>query len=138
MCTHGTHLLVWHYLYFVRSFCKFTVDLQLHFILIDVMLIITLQDRNRLHNIVKVCSKVTGLPARHLSTVYQQQASGLARCILSDSTHALFPAFERLPSGRRFRCPACKTQRRRATYVPNAILLLNSIGHNNLRCAILQ
>ncbi|XP_060758310.1 uncharacterized protein LOC132868975 [Neoarius graeffei] len=87
---------------------------------------ITVQDRNRLHNIVKVCSKIIGLPARHLNTVYEQQASGLARRILKDSTHALFPAFEQLPSGHRFRCLACKTQRRRATFVPSVILLLNS------------
>jgi len=46
-----------------------------------------------------VFSKIIGLPARHLSTVYEQQASGLARRILSDSTQAPFPAFERLPSG---------------------------------------
>ncbi|XP_060763137.1 centrosomal protein POC5 isoform X5 [Neoarius graeffei] len=52
---------------------------------------ITVQDRNRLHNIVKVCSKIIALPARHLNTVYDQQASGLARRILKDSTRAFVP-----------------------------------------------
>lgn len=116
----SNNILLTFYYTFIESVLAFSICCWYHSI--------TLQDRNRLHNIVKVCSKIIGLPARHLSTVYEQQASGLARRILSDTTHTLYPAFERLPSGRRFCCPACKTQRRRATFVPNAVLLLNSMG----------
>lgn len=46
---------------------------------------------------------------------YEQQAHGLAGHILKDPTHAVFPVFEQLPSGRRLCCLARKTQRRRAT-----------------------
>jgi len=125
------------YLGTILLFVSTNILLTFYYTFTERVLAFSLQDRNRLHNIVKVCSKIIGLPACQLSTVYKQQASGLACSILGDSTHALFPAFEQ-SSGLRFRCPACKTQRRRATFVPNSILLLNSKGRNNLRCAILQ
>lgn len=51
---------------------------------------IPLQDRNRLHNIVKVCSEIIGLPAHSLSTMYEQQSCDLSRGILSDLNPALF------------------------------------------------
>lgn len=39
--------------------------------------------------------------------------------------HALFPGFEWLPSGRRLRCPTCRSQKR--TFIARAALLLSSL-----------
>ena len=87
---------------------------------------ISLQDRTRLLGITKVCSKITGHPIRALSAFCDQQTIRNAHRILYDPSHTLHSVFEWLPSGRRLRCPCCRTQRRRATFVPTAFQLLNS------------
>ncbi len=86
----------------------------------------SLQNRNWLQSVVTVCSKNIGLSVRSLTHIYDQQTLRLASKIIKDPSHVLHSAFEWLPSGRWLRCPACRTQRRRATFVPKAILLLNS------------
>ena len=87
---------------------------------------ISLQDRTRLLSITKVCSKIIGHPVRALSAFCDQQTLRTAHRILHDSSHTLHPVFEWLPSGRRLRCPRCRTQRRRATFVPTAVQLMNN------------
>ncbi len=87
---------------------------------------VSLQNRNRLQSVVTVCSKIIDLSVRSLTQIYDQQTLRLASKIIKDPSHVLHSAFEWLPSGRRLRCPACRTQRRRATFVPKAMLLLNS------------
>ncbi|KAM3587572.1 uncharacterized protein V6R79_009188 [Siganus canaliculatus] len=103
---------------FIESVLSFSLACWFHSL--------NLQEKNRLHSIGRVCSKIIGLPTRSLTVVYEQQVRGLAAQIMKNPSHALFPAFERLPSGRRLRCPACRTVRRRSTFVPQAVLLLNS------------
>lgn len=48
--------------------------------------------------------------------------------ISQNPSHILFPEFDWLPSGRRFRCPGCRTQRKRTTYSPevSSSWMLNS------------
>ena len=87
---------------------------------------ISLQDRTRLLSITRVCSKIIGHPVRALSAFCDQQIIHTAHRILHDPSHILHSVFEWLPSGRRLRCPCCRTQRRRATFVPTAIQLLNT------------
>lgn len=87
---------------------------------------ITLQNRNRLLNVVKVCSKIIEQPVRTLTALCDQQSVKLTRRILQDPSHILFPEFEWLPSGRRLRCPGCRTQRRKATFIPRAVQLFNA------------
>ena len=87
---------------------------------------ITLQDRTRLLGITKVCSKIIGHPVRALSAFCDQQTIRSAYRILHDPSHTLHSVFEWLPSGRRLRCPRCRTQRRKTTFVPRAIQLLNN------------
>jgi len=103
---------------FIETVMTFSISCWFHSI--------TLQNRNRLENSVKVCSKIIGHPVRALPIVCDQQMLRLAGRILQDPLHAMFPAFEWLPSGRRLRCPNCRTQRRRAIFVPKAVQLLNS------------
>uniref|UniRef100_A0A1A8E6K6 Uncharacterized protein n=1 Tax=Nothobranchius kadleci TaxID=1051664 RepID=A0A1A8E6K6_NOTKA len=55
-----------------------------------------------------------------------QHTGSLAQKIIKDPSHPLHTVFEWLPSKRRLRCPCCKTQRRRSSFVPRAVLLLNS------------
>lgn len=95
---------------------------------------ISLQNRTRLHNITKVCSKIIGYPVRSLSVFCEQQTIKIARRILLDPSHILHHVFEWLPSGRRLRCPGCRTQRRRVTFVPTAVQLLNSDPSLILHC----
>ena len=86
---------------------------------------LSLQNRNSLQRIVNVCSKIIGQPLRPLSSVCQQQTKRAAIRIIRDPSHCLFPAFVWLPSGQRLCCPRCRTQRRRATFVPEAVRILN-------------
>lgn len=80
-----------------------------------------LQDRKCRHSSVKLCSKLVGLPAHQLSTMYTQQACALAGHVLTHCTCTLLQAPQLLPSGHRFLRPACQTQRRRATFAPKAL-----------------
>ena len=72
---------------------------------------ICLQNRTCLQSTVRICSKIIGLLVRALRTALR---------ILQDPSHALFPAFEWLPSGCHCHssCPGC-----RATFVCKAVQL---------------
>jgi len=75
--------------------------------------------------IVNVCSKIIGQALRPLSSLCQQQTSRAATRIIRDPSHCLLPAFVWLPSGQRLCCPWCRTQRQKATFVPEAVRILN-------------
>ncbi|XP_042272891.1 uncharacterized protein LOC121900544 [Thunnus maccoyii] len=106
------------YYSFIESIMPFSFTCWFHSI--------SLPNRNRLQSTVKVCSKIIGLPVRALSTPCEQQMLRSAGRILQDPARILYPVFEWLPSGHQLRCPGCRTQRRRATFVPKAVQLLNS------------
>lgn len=86
---------------------------------------ITLLNRNRLSSVVKVCSKIIDQPVRTLTALCDQQTVKVARRIINDPSHILFSEFEWLPSGSRLRCPLCRTQRRKVTFIPRAVQLMN-------------
>lgn len=88
---------------------------------------LSLVDKNRLQKIVKICSKIIGIKLRDLSSLYEEQVLRKAKCILSQPLHPLFPEFDLLPSGRRFRVPQ-QDKRFSKTFVPSAIKELNSKG----------
>ena len=115
----SNHILLTFYYSFIESVMTFSFTCWFQSI--------TLQDRNRLTRVTKVCSKIIGHPVRSLSTLCEQQTVKLARRILQDPSHIMSSVFEWLPSGRRLRCPCCKTERRRATFVPRAVQLLNKL-----------
>uniref|UniRef100_A0A1A8LEW2 Alkylated DNA repair protein AlkB homologue 8 N-terminal domain-containing protein n=1 Tax=Nothobranchius pienaari TaxID=704102 RepID=A0A1A8LEW2_9TELE len=87
---------------------------------------VSLQYRNLLQSTVKVCSQIIGLPLRNLTSQCDQHTGSLAQKIVKDPSHPLHTVLEWLPSKRRLRCPCCKTQRRRRSFVPRAVLLLNT------------
>lgn len=84
------------------------------------------KNKNNLQKIVRTCSKVIGEPQRSISQFFEQQTLRKAHTIVLDRKHALNELFEILPSGRRYRTPKCRTNRRRLSFIPVAIRLLNN------------
>ncbi len=60
------------------------------------------------------------------SELYQKQMLRSVESIMSDSSHPLQAEFQMLPSGSRFKLPKLRTNRYKHSFVPAAILLLNS------------
>lgn len=114
----STPIMMTFYYAFLESIMTFSMSCWFHSL--------SLQNRNRLQHIAAVSSKVIGQPVRTLAQVYSQRALRQAAKIINDPSHILHSAFQWLPSGRRLRCTACRTERRRATFVPKATLLFNS------------
>lgn len=76
--------------------------------------------KNRLQNIVRTCSEITGVPLRSLTEFYGQQVIRKAKCIMmNNDTHPLH--FETMPSGRRLRIIKCLTNKYKFTFEPEAI-----------------
>ena len=89
------------------------------------------KDKNNLQRIVNISSKVTGVTQSTLTALYERQVVNKATRILADDTHVLLADYILLPSSRRFRTVTCKTNRKRFSFVPMSIRLLNdkSLGH---------
>ncbi len=67
---------------------------------------ISIKNKNRLQNIVRTCSDITGVPLRSLTEFYGQQVIRKAKCIMmNNDTHPLH--FETMPSGRWLRIIKC-------------------------------
>ena len=86
---------------------------------------INIKSRASLQTIVRTCSKVIGEPQRTLSEFCNQQILRKSALIITDKNHALNELFEFLPSGRRYRYPNCKTNRKRLSFIPTAVRLIN-------------
>ena len=127
-------------IYFLRKLRSFSVDRKilclfyqsyiesvLSFAFICWYHNLSVKNRNELQRIVKICSKIIGEKQRDLTSFCEKQLVRKAITILTDSTHVLFPEFQSLPSGRRFQCPNSKTNRKRNSFVPTAIRLLNKM-----------
>ena len=84
------------------------------------------KNKTNLQKIIRICSKITGEPQRAISQFCDQQTLRKAHMIVADKNHALNELFELLPSGKRYRTPMCKTNRRRSSFIPSAIKLLNT------------
>ena len=69
------------------------------------------KNRNSLQRIVRIASKITAVPQRDLALFCEQQILRHARSILTKKDHILNQEFTTLSSGRRLRCPICKTNR---------------------------
>ena len=84
------------------------------------------KNRNSLQRIVRIASKITAVPQRDLALFCEQQILRKARSILTKKEHILNQEFTTLPSGRRLRCPICKTNRFKNSFMPVAVHLLNN------------
>ena len=77
-----------------------------------------------LKHVVSLSSKIIGTPQSSILSFYKQQCLRTARSILN-SDHILSSEFQLLPSGRRFKCPVCKTNRLKNSFIPTAVGFLN-------------
>ena len=85
-------------------------------------------NKNVIDRVVNVCAKVIGEKQKSVSEVYKCRMVRKARLIVKDQTHALAKYYELLPSGCRYRTPKCSTVRRRQSFLPTSITLLNKKG----------
>ena len=70
------------------------------------------KNKNSLQRIVRIASKITAVPQRDLAFSCEQQILRKARSTVTKKDHILNQEFTTLPSGRRLRCPICKTDLR--------------------------
>ncbi len=126
-------------LYCLRKLAKFNVDKTLLtlfyrsfvesvviFFLICWYGSITLKQKNSISRLIRVSSCITGSKQKGLGELYQKQMLRRVESILSDSSHPLQAEFQMLPSGSRFKLPKLRTNIYKHSFVPAAILLLNS------------
>ena len=73
-----------------------------------------------------IIRKITAVPQRDLALFCEQQILRKARSILTKKDHILNQEFTTLPSGRRRRCPICKTNTSKNSFMPVAVRLLNN------------
>lgn len=83
------------------------------------------KDKNNLQRIVNISSKVTGTKQSTLTVLYEKQVFRKAVRILADSTRILHEEYVLLPSSGRLRTVTCKTNRKRLSFIPMSVRLLN-------------
>lgn len=126
-------------LYCLRKLAKFNVDKSLMslfyrsfiesvvtFSLICWYGSISVKQKNSLSRLIKVSSSITGFRQKGLEELYYSQMLRKVESILVDSSHPLQIEFQMLPLGLRLKLPKCRTNRYKHSFVPSAILLLNS------------
>ncbi len=126
-------------LYCLRKLAKFNVDKTLltlfyrsfvesvvTFSLICWYGSITVKQKTPFQGQFKVSNCITGSKQKGLEKLYQKQMLRRVKSILSNSSHPLQAEFQMLPSGSRFKLPKLRTNRYKHSFVPAAILLLNS------------
>ena len=84
------------------------------------------KDKVMLSRIVNNASKIVGIRQAPLTELYKDSVQRKARKIVRDPSHPLFPSFEVMPSGRRFRAPRWKKVLFKRSFVPSAVSILNS------------
>ena len=71
---------------------------------------LTVQLKSRLISTQKTAMRIIGRKEyKPIQSLYGQAVRKQGKIITADSLHPLFPEYELLPSGRRFRVPRCKT-----------------------------
>ena len=80
---------------------------------------------NNLQRIVNTSSKVTVTKQSNLTVLYEKPILRKDARILAVSTHILHEEYVLLPSSRRFRTVTCKTNRKRLSFIPMYVRLLN-------------
>ena len=87
---------------------------------------LSVKDRNCLNNIVKICSKITGVKQTDLNTLWKRRVVQKAKGLIDQPDHILSSGFDLLPSGRRYRTVLCSTNRYSKSFIPSAVELLNA------------
>ncbi len=84
------------------------------------------QDCKALQRVVRLAERISGSALPSLQDIYLKCCKSRAVKIIKDSNHPGNRLFILLPSGKRFRSLMAKTERRRRSFFPQAIRLLNS------------
>ena len=88
--------------------------------------ILNQKDKVMLSRIINNASKIVGIQQAPLSELYMVSVQRKAGKIVRDPSHPLFPSFELMPSGRRFRAPRWRKVLFKRSFVPSAVSILNS------------
>ena len=126
-------------LYFLRQLKKFKIStavmIQFYRSIIESVLTFSItawygaasaRDKRKLNRVVKTASRIVGCGLPPLDSIYNLRIRRKARSIISDSTHPAGHLFQLLPSGRRYRCLRCKSNRLMNSFYPSAIRSVNS------------
>ena len=105
-------------------YCAF-IESILSFCLVCWFSNLSLKKKNSLKQIVRWSSRLIGEPQLNPEALYTRQLQRIAGSILRDGSRPLHKEFRLLPSGRRYKLPACKTKRFRESFVPSAIREIN-------------
>ena len=82
------------------------------------------KDKNKLQRVVNISSEITGFKHSSLTVWYEKQVLRKANNIIND-THILHNEYVLLPSSRKFRTITSKTNRKRDSFIPMSVRLLN-------------
>ena len=110
----------------LSMFCKSCIQSVLTFSFICWFRNVSQKDINKLQRVVNISSKITGLKQTSVTAIYEMQVLRKANKIINYSTHILYNEYVLLPSSRRFRTILSKTNRKRDSFMPMSVRLLNS------------
>lgn len=89
---------------------------------------ILVKSKTQINNLVKTAGKIMGAPAPlSPQELYDQAVGRQTRSLLSDQTHPLYPEYQLLQSGRRYRVPLCKHNRYKHSFVPVSVKQVNEM-----------
>lgn len=111
---------------FVSMFYIFVNESVLTLSFISWCDILSLQNKNKIQSIIKVCTEITGTKLDKITDLYKARALAKAQRILADKFHPLFKEFHLLSSGCRFSLPKCNTNCHKSSFIPVVIALVNS------------
>ena len=89
---------------------------------------LSVKNKTKLFNQIKICAKITGLPAVYsFQEAHNNSMLRLARNISNDPLHVLHSEYQLLPSNRRFRVHSFNRIRLKNSFIHQSILLLNQL-----------
>ena len=83
--------------------------------------------RNKLQHVVNISSKITSFKQSSVTALYEKQVLRKANKIINDNTYILYNEYVLLPSSRRFRTIISKTNRKRDSFIPMSVRLLDDV-----------
>ena len=90
---------------------------------------VTVQDKRIINRVRKCAERIIGVKVPNWESIYESRVCQMTNKILRDNRHPLHRYFQYLPSGRRLRHTKARTNRFKASFVPNSIRLHNRSGN---------
>ena len=88
---------------------------------------LTVKYKSQIARLVNMAGKIMGMSTPPITpqAIFEQAVLRQARNILSDPSHVLYPEYQILQSGRRYRIPRCRYNRYKNSFVPLSIKTVN-------------